>query len=231
MAFRIKQGLFPIILFLFLSEQGSSQNLDGETQSRAKVDVPENIEKTLKDLETVFKGVKTVQTDFIQEKRLAVFKQTIVLEGTIVLENPGRLAWHTDKPFRYALVISGDQIQQWDEDSGEVQKISLSSNPIFKVVSEQLQYWFRGNYLSLAEEYTIEMLKEEPVIVLTFTPRKDSLAIKNIKKVTVTFRKDKHYVKEIIIEDRSGDCTTMTFKNTVLNKPIDAKMWEVKQRV
>jgi len=230
MAFRVTCGFLLVVFASFLSNHVFSQTSKADPNHEKKMQVSKKVELILKDLEKVFKDVKTVATDFIQEKRLAVFKQTLVLKGKIFLENPGRLAWRVSTPLKYSLVISGDMLTQWDEDTNTIQKISLSSNPIFKVVSEQLQSWFRGEYLSLAKEYEIRLKNEKPVVVLAFIPRKESVTKKTIKKVVVTFRKDRRYVREILIEDKTGDSTKMTFIETVLNKPIKEEMWEVKAR-
>lgn len=80
----------------------------------------------LSRLENKMAGIKTIKTDFIQEKELAVFKQKVVLKGTVYIEKPARLAWHVYSPVKYVMIMSEDTISQWDEDTGKVQKISLS---------------------------------------------------------------------------------------------------------
>ena len=206
------------------------QDPAGEKNKAPPPQVSEAVVKVLKSLEQSFAGVKTMQTRFVQEKKLAVFKQTIILKGTIVLENPGRFAWHVESPVKYSLVIAGDVIRQWDEDTNKVQKISLSSNPIFKIVSEQMQNWFRGKYASLTGEYEISVVKEKPECVLLFVPRDKSMIKKSIKHVKVTFRKDKRYVKEILIADTTGDTTKMIFSDTLLNRPVKPEVWKVGPR-
>ena len=49
-----------------------------------------------------------------------------------------------------------------------------------------------------------------------------------IKRVTIHVRDDRTYVEKIVIEDRGGDQTSITFVNTVLNECVSAEEWEVK---
>ena len=50
-----------------------------------------------------------------------------------------------------------------------------------------------------------------------------SFAHKAIRRVELTFREDGRYLQSMDIEELSGDRTWMTFTNTVLNAPLDAR--------
>jgi outer membrane lipoprotein-sorting protein len=189
-----------------------------------------NIDEVLGRLERKMAGMRTLQTGFIQEKKLAVFDQTLVLEGTIFLQKPGHFAWHVKKPMRYSLVMKEDTVRQWDEDTRRVQQIPLSKNPAFQAVVGQMRQWFSGTYTSLLVEYDVMLHKQRPVS-LRFVPRKATVASNVINSVTVVFRNDERYVHQICIEEKSGDSTLLTFVDTLLNIPVGAEAWEVKPRV
>jgi len=182
----------------------------------------------LRSIEEQFAAVKTVQADFVQTKQLAIFDQAITLEGRVALENPGRLAWRVDRPVRYAVVLDGSTIRQWDEESGKVQRISLSGNPVFQAVAQQLQVWFSGKYSSLADEYDIRTGDTKEETTLLFTPRSTAAARQAIRRVSVSFREDHRYIETIGIEDVSGDLTTIRFVSTRLNEPISPGEWQVR---
>ncbi len=180
----------------------------------------------LQDLEKSFSSIKTVQTKFRQEKELKIFSRTIVMEGRIVLENPDRLAWRIDTPIRYVLVLNGDYAMQWDEDSNKVQKMKTHGDPVFEEVIGQIEKWFSGEFASLLKDYDLTVKNEQPP-VLEFVPKKDGMIGKVIRCVTISVREDRRYVERIAIEDRSGDLTTITFYDTVLNAPVAATEWEI----
>jgi outer membrane lipoprotein-sorting protein len=185
--------------------------------------------KLLHDLESRLADIKTVQAKFTQEKKLSLFEQTITIDGRLYLENPGRLAWHVDRPVRYAMVVSGATVRQWDEDTRKVQQMSLSGNPVFNVIAEQLRSWFSGRYAALAADYAVNVVSNAPC-VLSFTPKPSSVMAQAIRSVTVTMQADARYVSSIRIEDRGGDTTAIRFLNPLLNEPIDPRAWEVEPR-
>src|ERR1035437_4516750 len=63
------------------------------------------VEAILRGLEKDFAELRSVQTDFTEEKELAIFDRKIVLKGSIALEAASKLAWHVTEPLRYSLVI------------------------------------------------------------------------------------------------------------------------------
>jgi len=173
---------------------------------------------------------KSLKTDFIQEKELAIFKNKIILKGRIYLQKPDRLAWHVDKPVKYSVVITDKSIRQWDEDTNQVQEIVLAKNPVLKNVLGQMTVWFSGNYSSLLEDNNVQVLQKSPLII-EFTPKETNISKKVIKNITITFREDEKYLKQIRIQENSRDVTTIIFLNTVLNAPVDSSSFEVKGRV
>lgn len=169
---------------------------------------------------------KTLKTDFTQEKEMAMFKEKLVIKGRIYLQKPNKVAWHVDKPLRYSVLITDKFIQQWDEETNQVQEISLTKNPLFQNVIRQLTVWFSGEYGSLLETNDVRLVKRSPV-VLEFSPRANNDARKVIQSITITFRDDETYLQQIRMQELSGDVTTITFTNTLLNAPLDSESFEV----
>ncbi|HNW39638.1 MAG TPA: outer membrane lipoprotein carrier protein LolA [Candidatus Omnitrophota bacterium] len=181
----------------------------------------------IKELEGKLSGVKTLETDFIQKKKMAIFAKPVILEGKVFIQEPDLFAWHTNKPVRYIMVIKGDLIKQWDQDSRQMQVLSLARNPTFSVAINQMKVWFKGNYSSLLNEYEIKVIGRNPVI-LEFTPKENAPAASLINKVNITFQNDERYIKKIAIVEKNQDTTELAFTNTKLNNPINPSNWELK---
>jgi outer membrane lipoprotein-sorting protein len=194
--------------------------------------IPEPTDQTafLNALGKKVSAFKTLKTDFTQDKEMALFKEKLVLSGRIYLEKPNKIAWHVDKPLRYSVLITDKMIRQWDEDTNQVQEISLAKNPIFQNVLNQLTVWFSGEYGSLLETNTVRVVRHDPLTV-EFTPRDKNIAKKVIKSITITFRQDETYLQTIRIQELNGDVTTIHFTNTILNAPLDSSSFEVKGHV
>jgi outer membrane lipoprotein-sorting protein len=161
---------------------------------------------------------------------MAMFKDKLVLKGRIFLQKPNKIAWHVDSPLRYSVLITDKFLRQWDEDTNQVQELSLEKNPIFLNVLNQLTVWFSGEFGSLLDANDARLVQLDPV-ALEFTPREKNIAKKVIKSITITFRDDQTYLQQIRIRELSGDVTTIHFINTILNAPLDSKSFEVKGHV
>lgn len=186
-------------------------------------------EEVMAFLEASLSKVKTIQADFVQTKTMAMFKQKLVIKGRIAVQNPDRIAWHADEPVRYSFVIDGAKLSQWDEDTDKVQTLSLDKDPAFKAAFQQMTAWFSGQYSKLLENYTVEVEKREPY-VLVFTPKPGSMVDGVIASVRVAFREDGRYIEELTIREAAENTTVIVFANAVLDQPIDDKMWKVRRR-
>jgi outer membrane lipoprotein-sorting protein len=191
---------------------------------------PVDVDQALARLEARMSAVQTLQSGFVQEKRLAILDQPLVLKGTIFMEKPALFAWHVREPVRYSMVVRDEVVRQWDEDTQRVQTISLSKNPAFTMAIRQMRGWFSGAYESMLTEYEVTVLNEDP-ISLEFIPRQDSFAKAAIESVVVVFESDGRYFREIHIAERGGDSTLLTFVDTLLNAPIEPSAWKVEPRV
>ena len=185
------------------------------------------LDAILESLQTRMSKVSTVQTDFIQEKNLALFKQKLILKGKIYIQNPGMLSWRVITPMRYTLVITSSSISQWDEDTNQVQSVSLAKNPSFQVAIQQMQSWFSGSYKSMQGDYQINLISTQP-LKLEFIPKEKSVAANFIQRVSVLFQDDQQYIKELDIQEKSGDNTVLKFINAQLNQEIAPGAWEIK---
>lgn len=219
--------LFPCFLFLL---SAAALTAADEKNFPSPPDEASDVHDMLRGLGEKVSNFKSLKTNFVQEKNLAIFKNKIILRGRIYLQKPNKIAWHVDEPVKYSVLITDKSIRQWDEDTNQVQEMSLSGNPVFQNVLNQLAVWFSGDYVSLLKDYDVLLLWKSP-LVFEFIPKKGNVAGKIIKSITISVRDDERYLKQIKILEISGDSTTIIFKDTIFNAPIDNLDFEVKRRV
>jgi outer membrane lipoprotein-sorting protein len=187
---------------------------------------PADLSLLLNNIGKKVSNFNTLKTDFTQEKEMAMFREKLILKGRIYIQKPNKIAWHVDSPLRYSVLITDKFIRQWDEDTDKVQEISLTKNPIFQNVLKQLTVWFSGEYGSLLRDNKVRLVKRDP-LVIEFIPRDTNLSRKVIKNITITFREDQTYLKQIRIQELGGDVTTIHFTNTIFNAPLDSSSFDV----
>lgn len=220
---KIKNNFITFLLLSFFMLILWASNLTAADESS---DIPDMLRRLGENVSTF----KSLKTNFVQEKDLAIFQNKIIMKGRIYLKKPNRMAWHVDEPVKYSVVITDKSIRQWDEDTNRVQEIALSGNPVFQNVLNQLTVWFSGDYISLLKDYDARILKKSP-LVFEFTPKGNNVAGKIIKSITISLREDEKYLRQIKILELSGDSTTITFKDTVFDPVPDSLDFEVKRRV
>jgi outer membrane lipoprotein-sorting protein len=188
------------------------------------------LEEVLSRLEERVAGIETLKADFVQQKFLAILDDPLLLKGTIAMEKPDLFSWKVREPLKYSMVIRGEVVRQWDEDTRRVEKISLSKNPVFAMAIHQMREWLSGAYRSMLGQYQVTIVDREP-LSLEFVPRDTALAQEVIAVVTVEFDRDDRYIRRIDIREKEGDRTLITFSNTRLNAPIAPAAWKVEQDV
>ncbi len=184
---------------------------------------------TISRLEAHAARLKTLSTEFVQEKNLAAFRNTLTLRGRIFMERGGRLAWHVDEPVRYSVLITDKVIRQWDEETRQVREIPLSGNPMLRTALDQISVWFNGDYSSALKDYEVELVQENPVVI-RFMPKPSALTAKVLKSIELRFRSNEEYLEQILILEAGGDSTRIRFENTVLNSPLKEADFEVDRR-
>jgi outer membrane lipoprotein-sorting protein len=220
-------SILSVSLLAALSAPSAAQISATQPAGDSKTEAPTRISLAMLDhLQQSLKGVQTVESDFVQEKKLAILDKPLTIRGHFALQKPDRLIWNVHEPVRYAVRIEGEEVRQWDEDTNHVDVIHLGGDPTFKAVSEQIQAWFLGNYDTLAKSYDVNVVSEKP-LSLVFTPRSDSMVAKVINHVKVTFSDDERYIQTMVIDEAGGDSTSIHFVAAQVNQAIKDDVWRI----
>jgi len=200
----------------------STQPDTAPTSQPAKPASPELLQQVQERL----KKVTTVQSEFIQEKNLAVLKHKLLIKGTFALQQPNRVMWNVREPVRYAIRVDGDEVRQWDEDTNKVKTMHVGSDPTFKAITEQIQAWFLGDYAALSQTYDVSVVSENP-LSLGFTPKPGTMVGKVLQHVDVGFGPGDAYINRMVVREASGSVTTLNFIGPKLNEPVPSTTWEI----
>lgn len=171
-------------------------------------------------------SIRSIKSDFRQEKTLKSFGFPLVIAGVMCADHAKNLfAWHVKSPMVYSCIISADKLTQWDSDTGKTVEVSVSRNPALKLLSETLSTLFAGNFPKLLTSF--EVTKEANPLELV--PRSGSAAAGFISGIAFKFTDDLSQIKEITMNEKSGDVTRISFSNSHLNAPIENFWWKAEQ--
>ena len=174
-------------------------------------------------LERTAGAVRTLSSDFVQEKHLSMFKTVLISKGRFYFSKPDLLRWELTSPVASGFVLKGDKGRRWHERTGRTENFQISQEPVMKLVSEQLFAWAKADFQWLNKEYRISVLSESPV-ALRLEPRSAATA-GFLHHLLINFSVDGRYVRGVELHENDGDYTRIKFVNAAVNKPLKADLF------
>jgi outer membrane lipoprotein-sorting protein len=209
----VTKALFLIAFLLFTAGPATA----GEALT------PDGSAAIFSSLERTAGAVKTLSSDFVQEKHLSMFKTVLTSKGRFYFSKPDLLRWELTTPVASGFVLKGEKGRRWHERTGRTESFQISQDPVMKLVSDQLFAWARADFQWLKKEYRISVLSESPV-ALRLEPRSAATA-GFLHHLLITFSPDGRYVRSVELHEKDGDYTRIKFVNAAVNKPLQADLF------
>lgn len=181
----------------------------------------ERVEAVLGRLEQVAGSVKTLASDFVQEKHLAMFEEVLTSKGRFTFVKPDRLRWELLEPVATGFVLVGNEGRRWSDRAGRSEPFDLAREPVMKLVAEQLLSWARADFAKLRKEYRITLAAESPVTLRLVPLAKGGI----LDHLLIAFAADQTHVAMVEIHDRDGDFTRIRFVGATINGPVAKELF------
>jgi len=169
-------------------------------------------------LQTAAAATESLASNFIQEKQLAIFEETLVSKGRFFYRQPDQLRWELLTPVASGFVLNGQKGQRWNSLSRETRSFRIDSDPMMGIVAQQLLAWARVDIEWLLKRYRIKLLAEQP-IRLQLVPR-DPGEAGFIEKLQILFAVDGSHVVQVEMFETGGDKTLLRFTQVRINQPL-----------
>ncbi|CAA7195342.1 LolA family protein [Chryseobacterium potabilaquae] len=163
------------------------------------------------------KEIKTLQSDFIQTKKMDFLDKNIVTYGKMSLKSPNMLSWKYTKPYQYSIVFKENKI--FINDQGKKSSVDAKSKT-FEKINKLIVGSSNGNMFT-DPEFSVTYFKNNNSNIAKFTPKSAQL-LKYIKQIELQFLKNQSVVSQVNMTEASGDTTHIMFKNTKINAQIPA---------
>ncbi len=171
----------------------------------------EELHSFLEEIQNASEQVHSFSSEFVQERRLALFSEPVIFHGSLNVVRPDRLRWEFTSPIPSVLIFNGDQGMRCNDKAAPVD-FNLGSDPVMRTVAEQLWLWLGGDYSRLEDHY----LLEKEGTSLRITP-KDEAVGEYIGAVTIAFNSISKQPEKVEIVEPEGDSTLISFHSYVLN--------------
>ena len=146
-----------------------------------------------------------LEAKFTEEKHITLLAAPLSSEGMLRFSPPASLARETTKPMASRVVIVGDRL--FFDDGKNAQEVDVGNNPVVRAFVNSFVLLLAGDRKGLEELFNMKLVPGE-TWELELSPKKDPIA-KIIKRMLV--RGSGVKVKQLIVEESSGDRTETTF--------------------
>lgn len=164
--------------------------------------------------------IKTMQTDFVQVKKMDFLDKAITTSGTMSMQSPNLLSWEYTKPYQYKIIFKNSKI--YINDQGKKSTANVK-NKMFEKINQMITGSANGQ-IFIDKDFSITYYKDRQKTITKFVPKNSDMK-KYIQQIDLHFQNGKATVSEVVMHEASGDITTITFKNTQLNVPLSAAVF------
>jgi len=170
-----------------------------------------------KSLNSMSASLTTIQSDFIQEKKLSVLSNTLVSKGDFCYRKENLIRWEYVQPYRYLIIINGDKI--YIKEEGGQRQFDAQSNKMFQEMNRFISGCIRGDILNHEAEYKIRYFEDVESYFVTLVPVSERMR-QMLNEIQIWFDRDDFTVSRIRMLESGGDYTRIDFVNKKLNTDI-----------
>ena len=166
---------------------------------------------------------QTMQCDFRQEKKSALFNEVSVSEGVMYFRKPSSLRWEYTKPTVSVVVMEGAKVKVTDADGKEQGK----GGRMYRQMAALITGVVSGKELDDGKNFKSEFYVGANAYWIKLTPANRRLKA-FFNHLELTLDKQKMVAVKMFMNEKEGDSTTITFSNHKVNASIDDKMFNLK---
>ncbi|MDR2427023.1 MAG: outer membrane lipoprotein carrier protein LolA [Endomicrobium sp.] len=169
-----------------------------------------------------FTKVKTIYSSFKIEKHIAIAEQPLISKGIFYFKSPDNLRWEYSFPFRYGFVIKGAKIISWQDEDGRREIKDISSRTVMSAMIKQLYVFIAMDKEKISKVYKI---KKSGIGIILYP--KDDSKDQEISDIAIEFAKNSAAIERVIISEKSGGKTVITFGGTKIDGELPENAFEI----
>ncbi|MET0299185.1 MAG: outer membrane lipoprotein carrier protein LolA [Flavitalea sp.] len=170
------------------------------------------------------KKLGSIQSDFVQEKNLAMLSEKISSNGKFWFKKDNLVRMEYTSPFKYLMIINKNNV--YIKDDQKENKISARSNKLFQQINRIIVDCVQGSALD-NKDFTVKNFEGKDGYLVMLTPvtksMKDLFAGINV----VVDKKDFSILRMEMVE-AGGDNTVIRFTNKQINIPVADALFAIK---
>lgn len=177
------------------------------------------------------KNVTSIQSEFVQEKYMAVMGNSMKSSGNFYYKKADKVALQYTMPFKQNMVMNGSKLMM--EANGKKNIMDASSNPMMGELKKVISACMSGNIAEMGTNYQLTFFEVDNAYLVKIVPL--SADIKKFASEVELYldKKDFSVVKMKMIESlkkgqKKNDYTLYTFSNKKINATVADKVFDIK---
>jgi outer membrane lipoprotein-sorting protein len=176
-------------------------------------------------LNSISAEVVTIESDFIQEKKLSVLTNALVSKGHFCFRKENNIRWEYLEPYRYLIIISGDKI--YIKEDKDQKQYDIQSNKMFREMNRFIAGCIQGDILKNDKEYRVGYFEDDHYFFVTLVPASEKMR-QMLNEVQIWFDRHDLTVSRIRMIESGGDYTKIDFTSKKLNTDIPLEKFNFK---
>jgi len=165
--------------------------------------------------------IKTIYTDFVQEKHLEYLSDdAIISKGKLWYKKENKLRWEYITPYKYIIVINNGKFTIKD---GSKVKEYDKANKTFKEVNNLIVSSLKGELLK-DNKFTVKAYKNSKSYLIKMVP-KDKKMQKFFSEIKLYFTIADLDIYKIKLIENKEDYTIISLKNKKINEAISSSIF------
>lgn len=166
---------------------------------------------------TASQKINSIKADFQQEKNLSMLSDKIISKGKFWFKKENKVRMEYTLPFQYLMILNNNNI--YIKDGQKENKIAASSNKLFQQVNKIVVDCVRGTAFSNTD-FKVNVFESKTTYLIELTPVAKNLQ-QIFKNINVITDKTDYSVNTIVMNEVSGDNTTIHFINKEINTNLN----------
>ena len=180
----------------------------------------------LDEIHKALSSIRTLEADFIQTRRLAIFEDELISEGKLYYNLPDQMRWEIKKPYRSALIFNQNNVAKFEIQKGQLRKMKIAGEALFSEIMGQMMHIMKGDFSAIEKEYAIHAEQGENITV-SLTPRSQKLST-ILNSFTFTMHPETFRVKKLKLQEGSEDDIEIVFQHEKENGTLDPSLFSMK---
>ena len=179
---------------------------------------PDSLDEVIRKVQLAQANTTTLQSDFRQEKTLALLSKPEVSTGRFVYSKPNSVLWAYNAPKRVTMLIANGMLTTYYPDLNKAERIEVKryQDRIFKYMGASGAIDELGAYFN----FTFTNTSDKPYYVLDLSPKNKAVA-KRVRHIKIFIDKKTYLTTQFEYTEGDGDKTRYEFLNVKINAPVE----------